>query len=46
MVYMLGMLITALVWLFKGSRTMKDSYTSGKEDFLNMIKGEENVNSK
>ena len=46
MVYMLGLVVTMLVWLVKGNGSMKDSYTSGKEDFLNIIKGESNDNIK
>ena len=46
MVYMLGLVVTMLVWLVKGNGSMKDSYTKGKDDFLNIIKGESNVNSK
>lgn len=46
MLYTLGLVVSLLVWLFKGNSSMKQSYNNGRNDFLEMIKGEEDVNSK
>ena len=46
MMYILGLTISAMIWLFKGTGSIKESYNSGKTDFLNIVKGETDVNSK
>lgn len=46
MVWALGILITGMVWLIKGNGSMKDSYNKGRNDFLNLIKGDSDVESK